>query len=133
MGRLDYVKGIHHLIDALELLKSDRNDWECWILGEERLKSELQAQSRRLSLTNDVKFLGLTDKVKPFLSQADIFVFSGLQDTQPHSVMEAQLRGVPVIVSDAAGLPEMVINGDNGLIAEAGNSTQLYLHIKYLL
>jgi glycosyltransferase involved in cell wall biosynthesis len=47
--------------------------------------------------------------------------------------MEAQLSGVPVIVSDAAGLPEMVINGENGLVAAAGNSHQLYLHLKHLL
>jgi glycosyltransferase involved in cell wall biosynthesis len=86
-----------------------------------------------LGLENVVKFLGLTNDIMHFLSQADIFVLPGLQDTQPHSVMEAQLSGVPVIVSDAAGLPEMVINGENGLVAAAGNSHQLYLHLKHLL
>ncbi|MFP5108876.1 glycosyltransferase family 4 protein [Neobacillus sp. C211] len=133
MGRLVYLKGIHHLIDALALLKADRNDWECWILGEGDLNGELQCQCQRLGLENVVKFLGLTDDISHFLSQSDIFVLPGLQDTQPHSVMEAQLSGVSVIVSDAAGLPEMVINGENGLVAAAGNSNQLYLHINYLL
>ncbi|MEK1833460.1 glycosyltransferase [Priestia megaterium] len=33
MGRLVYLKGVHHLLDALALLKEDRDDWECWILG----------------------------------------------------------------------------------------------------
>jgi len=133
MGRLVYLKGIQHLIDALALLKPDRNDWECWILGEGNLQNELQGKCLRLGLGNEVKFLGLTDNVSHYLSQADIFVLPGLQDTQPHSVMEAQLSGVPVIVSDAAGLPEMVIHGENGLVAAAGNSHQLYLHLKYLL
>jgi glycosyltransferase involved in cell wall biosynthesis len=86
-----------------------------------------------MGLEGDVKFLGVSDNVPDFLRQADIFVLPGLQDTQPHSVMEAQLSGVPVIVSDAAGLPEMVINGGNGLIAAAGNSHQLFLHLNYLL
>lgn len=132
-GRLVYLKGLQYLIDSLAILKQERSDWECWILGEGLLQNELQEQCKRLGLTNDVKFLGVSDNVPHFLRQADIFVLPGLQDTQPHSVMEAQLSGIPVIVSDAAGLPEMVIDGDNGLVVEAGNSHQLYLQIKYLL
>jgi glycosyltransferase involved in cell wall biosynthesis len=132
-GRLVYLKGLQYLIESLAILKQERSDWECWILGEGLLQSELQLQCNRLGLANDVKFLGVSDNVPHFLRQADIFVLPGLQDTQPHSVMEAQLSGVPVIVSDAAGLPEMVMNGDNGLVAETGNSHQLYLHLKYLL
>jgi glycosyltransferase involved in cell wall biosynthesis len=132
-GRLVYLKGLQHLIESLSILKLHRSDWECWILGEGLLQNELQAQCINMGLEGDVKFLGVSDNIPHFLRQADIFVLPGLQDTQPHSVMEAQLSGVPVIVSDAAGLPEMVINGENGLVAAAGNSHQLYLHLKYLL
>ncbi|MFP5108875.1 glycosyltransferase family 4 protein [Neobacillus sp. C211] len=132
-GRLVYLKGLQHLIESLAILKLYRSDWECWILGEGLLQNELQAQCINMGLEGDVKFLGVSDNVPHFLRQADIFVLPGLQDTQPHSVMEAQLSGVPVIVSDAAGLPEMVINGENGLVAAAGNSHQLYLHLNYLL
>ncbi len=132
-GRLVYLKGIHHLLDALALLKMNRNDWECWILGEGALQSELQGQCRRLGLAQEVKFLGVSNNVPQFLKQADIFVLPSLQDSQPLSLMEAQLIGVPVIVSDAAGLPEMVVNGETGLIAPSGDSQQLYERLKYLL
>ena len=132
-GRLVYLKGIQYLIDALAMLKADRDDWECWILGEGVLKNELQVQCHKLGVTNEVKFLGVSDNVPYFLQKADIFVLPGLQDTQPHSVMEAQLLGVPTIVSDASGLPEMVLNKENGLIVPAGNSNELYKALKYLL
>ncbi|QNK47357.1 glycosyltransferase family 4 protein [Brevibacterium sp. PAMC23299] len=132
-GRLVFLKGIQYLIEALAKLKLDRRDWECWILGEGAMQSELQGNCTRLGLTNEVKFLGVTNNVPHFLKQADIFVLPGLQDTQPHSLMEAQLIGLPAIVSDAAALPEMVSNGQNGLVFPAGNSQQLYIKLKYLL
>jgi glycosyltransferase involved in cell wall biosynthesis len=133
VGRLVYLKGIHHIIDALAMLKGDRNDWECWIIGEGDLKHELQEQCQTLGLTNEVKFLGVSDNVSHFLRQADIFVHPSLYDTQPYSIMEAQISGVPVIVSDAGGLPEMVEIGKSGLITEVGNIQELCEQIKYLL
>ncbi len=132
-GRLVYLKGIQYLIDALALLKHERNDWECWILGEGNLKNELQLKCRQLGLENEVKFLGVSNNVPHFLKQADIFVLPGLQDTQPHSVMEAQLIGVPIIVSDAAGLPEMVLDGVNGIVVPVGDIQQLKQQINFLL
>lgn len=136
MGRLVYLKGVHHLIDALAILKHYRNDWECWILGDggkDSLKMELEAQCQKLNLTNEIKFLGVTNNVPHVLKQADIFVLPSLQDTQPHSVMEAQISGVPVIVSNAAGLPEMVKGGKRGLVAPVGNILELSEQIKHLL
>ncbi|PWA12715.1 glycosyltransferase family 1 protein [Pueribacillus theae] len=132
-GRLVYLKGIHHLIDALGQLKKHRNDWVCWILGEGDLKKELQLQCQRLGIANQVEFLGTKNNVLDYLKQADLFVLPSLQDTQPHSVMEAQVAGVPVIVSNAAGLPEMVTNGETGFIASVGDSQQLFREMNYLL
>ena len=132
-GRLVYLKGVHHLIDALGLLKKQRNDWVCWILGEGELKHNLQRQCKDAGIEHDVEFLVTKRNVYDYLKQADLFVLPSLQDTQPHSVMEAQVAGVAVIVSNAAGLPEMVINGKTGLIAQAGDSEQLFKQINYLL
>jgi glycosyltransferase involved in cell wall biosynthesis len=135
MGRLAYLKGVHHLIGALSLLKQYRTDWECWILGEgfQEVEEELRDQCETLDLEDEIKFLGTRENVADFLKLADIFVLPSLQDTQPHSVMEAQLSGKPVIVSDAAGLPEMVENGTNGLIFPTGEVQELSNQINYLL
>lgn len=132
-GRLVYLKGIHHLIDALGLLKQKRSDWVCWLLGEGELEGALRAQCKQLGIEHDVQFLGVRNNVIDYLQQSDLFVLPSLQDTQPHSVMEAQVSGVPVIVSNASGLPEMVENGKTGLITSAGDHEQLYKQINYLL
>jgi glycosyltransferase involved in cell wall biosynthesis len=133
MGRLVYLKGVHHLLDALALLKEDRDDWECWILGEGELKAELQEQCQSLELSNHIRFLGISNDVAHFLREADIFVHPSIHDTQPYSVMEAQLAGLPVLVSNTAGLPEMVEVGRSGLVSSVGNIHELYDQLRYLL
>jgi glycosyltransferase involved in cell wall biosynthesis len=132
-GRLVYLKGVHYLIDALALLKQTRIDWECWILGEGNLKSELQAKSHQLGLEKNIRFLGSTNNVPYYLKQADLFVLPGLQDTQPQSVIEAQLMGIPVIVSNASALPEMIQDGVTGLVVPVRDTQQLAKQINYLL
>jgi len=133
IGRLVYLKGVHHLLDALALLKEDRDDWECWILGKGELQWELEEQCKKLELSNLVRFLGISNDVAHFLREADIFVHPSIHDTQPYSVMEAQLAGLPVLVSNTAGLPEMVEVGRSGLVSSVGNIHELYYQLKYLL
>lgn len=132
-GRLVTLKGLHSLIPALGKLSRERQDWECWILGEGSIRAELEQACRKFGIDGSVRFFGTVENVLPYLNSADIFVLPGLQDTQPHSVMEAQLAGLPVIVSDAAGLPEMVQHQVNGMIFPAGNSEVLFMQLRSLL
>lgn len=107
-GRLEYIKGVHVLIKALASLKTKRSDWVCWIAGEGNLLDELRNQASEACIASDIVFWGKLDNIPAFLKHADIYVQPSLQDTQPFSVTEAQLAGVPVIVSGTAGMPEMV-------------------------
>lgn len=115
-GRLEYIKGVHVLIKALASLKNKRSDWVCWIAGEGNLTDELRAQAASTGIGADVVFWGKLDNIPSFLRHADIYVQPSLQDTQPFSVTEAQLAGVPVIVSGTAGMPEMVEPGRTGWV-----------------
>ncbi|MFP7476811.1 glycosyltransferase family 4 protein [Terribacillus saccharophilus] len=135
VGRLVQLKGVHVLIDALRQLKAINTEWECWILGdgfEEAIK-RFTDQMEDADLLSDIRLLGSVANVKDYLETADIFVLPSLQDTQPHSVMEAQLSGIPVVVSNAGGLPEMVEEGVTGLLSEAGNSSSLASQLARLL
>ncbi|MGD6854413.1 glycosyltransferase family 4 protein [Bacillus infantis] len=132
-GRLVTLKGLHTLLPALGKLYKERQDWECWILGEGGIRAELEQACRNFGIAGSVLFFGTVENVLPYLNSADIFVLPGLQDTQPHSVMEAQLAGLPAIVSDAAGLPEMVHNQVNGMIFPAGNSEALLMQLRSLI
>lgn len=132
-GRLDRIKGVQHLITALSKLKKTRNDWVCWIVGDGNKKVELQAQSKVLGLKKEVLFFGKRDDVPYLLSISDIFVLPSLLENQPLSVIEAQIAGMAVIVSNAGGLPEIVEHGVTGVISPAGDPRTLCIKINYLL
>lgn len=132
-ARLTFVKGIDVLIEALGLLKQSRQDWVCWIVGEGEKRGELEQQAANLGLQNDVMFLGERHDVPALLTLSDIFVHSCIQDNQPFSVMEAQMAGLPVCVSEAGGLPEMVEHGVTGLVSPVRDSFALSEQLKLLL
>ncbi|MFC7371709.1 glycosyltransferase family 4 protein [Fictibacillus iocasae] len=132
-GRLVYLKGIHSLMLALAKVKDIRDDWECWIIGDGDQRSACESQVKKLGLTGKIRFLGQQTNVYPYLKLSDMFIFPSLQDNQPFSIIEAQYSGLPVIVSDSAGLPEMVKHEKNGLIFKAGDYRELSMNIMRLL
>ncbi|MFP7254017.1 glycosyltransferase family 4 protein [Terribacillus goriensis] len=131
-GRLIELKGLSYLVDALASLK-DRQDWVCWMIGEGRNKQQLQNRVINAGLQAHVVFLGKREDVPSILKLADIVVSPSLIDNQPLSVIEAQLSGRAVIVSDAGGLPEMVNHGVTGLVIPKADTAALHSAIQTLL
>ncbi|MGG1876539.1 glycosyltransferase family 4 protein [Paenibacillus cisolokensis] len=132
-ARLVYVKGIHVLISALEILRHMRDDWVCWIVGDGDYRGQLELQTVNSSLQYHVFFHGSRNDVPAMLTQSDIFVHTCIQDNQPYSVMEAQMAGLPCIVSSAGGLPEMVQHGQTGLISPVGDAYTVAQQLNLLL
>ncbi|MDA7027832.1 glycosyltransferase family 4 protein [Bacillus sp. CLL-7-23] len=132
-GRLTQNKGVHHLVSALEQLKEIRNDWVCWIVGEGEKLAGLRVQADQLGLSDDITFLKNRNDVPYLMTLADIFVLPSLLENQPLSVIEAQLAGLPVIVSDAGGIPEIVEHEITGLITPKGDEKALLNCLNQLL
>nr|WP_283163271.1 glycosyltransferase family 4 protein [Sporolactobacillus mangiferae] len=134
-GRLVELKGVHHLLTALGQLKKERaeKDWVCWIIGDGDQMEDLKIRAQSLSLTDDVFFFGERQDIPYLLSLSDVHVLPSLLENQPLSVIEAQLAGKAVLVSDAGGLPEMVENGVTGIVVPAGDPQSLYENLDLLL
>ncbi|GIP24124.1 glycosyltransferase family 4 protein [Paenibacillus sp. J22TS3] len=132
-GRVEYVKGVHILIEALGQLRQARSDWICWIIGDGTLLPQLQHRSMELGLNQDVEFLGRIDNIPSALKKADIYVQPSLQDTQPFSLTEAQLAGVACIAANATGMPEMIQEGVTGRLFAPENPGSLADGLNLLL
>jgi glycosyltransferase involved in cell wall biosynthesis len=132
-GRLVELKGVHHLLSALSQLKEIRQDWICWIVGEGEKQAELKVQNEGLGLKDDVFFFEKRDDIPRMLANSDIFVLPSLLENQSLSVIEAQIAGKPVIVSDAGGLPEMVEHEVTGIISPVGDIEKLSYNLDLLL
>jgi glycosyltransferase involved in cell wall biosynthesis len=132
-ARLAFIKGHQILLQALVKLKQQRNDWVCWLVGDGNLRNDLKIMARKLNLEQNLKFLGSQKNIPSILKQADICVLSSLQESFPYAIMEAQIAGLPVVVTDAGGLPETVIHGQTGFISPKGNSESIYLNLRKLI
>ena len=82
----------------------------------------LRQLAAALGLQDAVHFAGLVMPVYPLLARADLVVMPSLEEPLGQSQLEALALGVPVVVSDAGGLPETVIHGETGWIARAGDA-----------
>lgn len=132
-ARLDPVKGHETLLQALGKLKWLRQDWVCLLLGDGSTRNKLEALQQQLGLKRYVFFMGNRDDVPAIVSSADLIVLPSLQDNQPFAIMEAQIAGKPVVVSNAGGIPEMVKHGETGLMFPKGRSDVLANNLATLL
>jgi glycogen synthase len=82
-----------------------------------------------------VHYLGRLDSaaVRACLSQADIFLMPSLWENCPYSCLEAMAAGKPVVGSDQGGMPELIRDGENGLLAEAGSAAAFISCLERLL
>ncbi|MFQ6060490.1 MAG: glycosyltransferase family 4 protein, partial [Thermoplasmata archaeon] len=88
------------------------------IVGDGSRREEVEATISDLNLSDSVTITGLVDNVFIPLSLCDIYVHISLQEGLPHSILEAMMSGKPVIASNTGGIPEAVVDGQNGILVE---------------
>lgn len=133
VARLVPEKGHRHLLKALAHLNKKRQDWVCWLVGDGYLRKSLIQLRDRLQLQEQVIFAGAQENVPSILAKADIFVLPSMLETLGYAVMEAQLAGKPVVVTDAGGLSEVVSHRETGLVVPAGQSKPLFHNLQLLM
>ncbi len=125
VGRLVHQKGLDILLRALAKIKDD--DWTLTIAGEGPLKEELTSASRALGLAERITFRGWLgrDQLPEVYEQADVFVLPSRDEGMPNAMLEAMSAGLPVVGSKVAGLDEVVIDGDCGVLVPPENTEAL--------
>jgi L-malate glycosyltransferase len=124
-------KGISVLIRALARLQ--RSDLELEIAGEGPEAAALERLVAQLGLTERVRFLGLRNDVQDLLARADLFVHPATWgEAFGFTITEAMAAGVPVIATRAGGIPEIVVDGESGLLVAPGSVEELALALARL-
>lgn len=118
IGSLNISKSVGNIIDAFSLLLRRFPDARLLIVGDGSLREELLEQVKKLELVNAVFFFGGVsyDNVPSMLAAGDLFVSPSLDEGMPRSVLEAMSMRLPVVVTPVGGNPEIVIDGENGLL-----------------
>jgi colanic acid/amylovoran biosynthesis glycosyltransferase len=133
VATLNELKGHAVLLDALAMGGAELERIQLDLVGSGPLEASLRAQVARLGLERRVHFHGTRseDEVAELLDAADLFVLasvvasSGQMDGIPVALMEALAAGLPVIASRLSGIPELVRDGETGLLARPGDGVDL--------
>ncbi len=91
------------------------------IVGDGPDRSESERLARELGIFEDIKFLGKQTLLPEILSASDLMLMPSQSESFGLSALEAMSCNVPVVASSAGGLPELVVHGETGFIAELGD------------
>ncbi len=133
VGRLSREKGADILIEAAHLLKLNGRAFRVTIVGDGPERANLEALVARYGLTADVQFVGWQVDVDPYYRLATLVVTPSRRESLGLTVLEGMLRGRPVIACRVEGVPEIVSNGETGILIGSENPQELAQAIERLL
>lgn len=116
VGRLVPVKGHIHLIDALPEVLRWRPDAAVLIVGDGALRCDLEARARSLGVADRVFLPGHREGVADILEAADLFALPSLNEGLGLALVEAMAMGLATVASRVGGVPEVVLDGETGLL-----------------
>jgi len=137
LGRVVPRKGVHILIKALSIAKQRTPNIGATIAGpaDSQYLKKLKKLVKELGLENNVTFIGLVEEEKKYhiIKAHKILVVPSLKDYSPSVPLEAQALGVPVIASRVGAIPEIVRDGETGILIEPGNVLELAKAMELML
>lgn len=135
VGRLTPKKGHRDLLAALARLTRDPRwgELRLLIVGTGALLPALRREAEQRGLGERVIFAGFQREVLPFLQAADIFVLPSIQEGLSLSALEAMALGKPVVACRVGGTPEVVVDGQTGVLVSPGQPVELAAALERLL
>jgi glycosyltransferase involved in cell wall biosynthesis len=125
VGRLALQKGQRHLIAAMPLLLERVPRAQAVIAGSGDLEEFLRDLADDLRVTERVHVLGPRKDVQALMHAMDVFVMPSIWEGFGLVLLEAMAAGRPIVASRVATIPEVVVDGETGLLLPAGDPLAL--------
>ena len=127
VGRLDVQKGVEYLIRAIPIVIKTYSKVHFFILGNGNLENMLKSLAKKLKIIDHITFLDMIplEKMCEFYSSADIFCLPSLHEGFPLSIAESLSIGLVIVASAIEGIPEAIIENENGFLTTPKNVLQL--------
>jgi colanic acid/amylovoran biosynthesis glycosyltransferase len=127
VGRLVSGKGLSLLLDALADVAARGHDVALDVVGEGPAGDALRERAATLGLDGRVRWLGAVgqDEIRRHYAEADAFCLPSFAEGVPVVLMEAMATALPVVATRIAGIPELIEDGESGLLVAPARSDEL--------
>lgn len=127
VGRLVPEKGEAVLVDALARLRDAGRAVEATFVGDGPSRAALEARVRALGLADRVTFTGAVgqSEIRGLYARADVFCLPSFAEGVPVVLMEAMAMELPVVTTRITGVPELISDGQDGLLVAPGRADAL--------
>jgi len=131
------IKGLEYFIESLRLVRGRRDSIMGMIVGkfseEDQYYRRLRYLVERYRLLDRVIFTGFKKDVFPYISAMDVFVLPSLSEGFPIALLETMAMQKPIVASRVGGIPEIVKDGESGILVEPKDIHAMSDAILYLI
>jgi len=125
VAHLSAEKGLFYLVEAAARIPDVKSRMRFVIVGEGRCRAALEEQVEVRGLRKCFYFAGFQTAPSEYLRQFDLFVLPSLSEGLSSAILSAMALALPVIATDVGGIPELVRNGENGILVPAADPLAL--------
>ena len=120
-GHKDYP----NLLTAFAIVRKKLDNIKLCLVGDGPLKKEIEKIADQLGISKDVIFTNFVENVGEYLKAFNIFVLASRKEGLGTSLIDALSVGLPIIATNAGGIPELIKDDKNGILVEAKNNIKL--------
>lgn len=124
-SRIDAIKGLNVLLDAMVKLRDKGMKFHYYMIGEGPDLESLKEQCKMLNLDTYVTFVGYQANVEEWLNAADIFAITSYQENHSIALLEAMRAGKAIVATNVGGNSESIRDGYEGYLVPAGDANAL--------
>jgi glycosyltransferase involved in cell wall biosynthesis len=119
VGRLSPEKDVETLLRAVAIARSQDARFRLQVAGNGECMAHLKQSAGDLGLAESVTFLGNVENIPSLLGKASMSVLSSVSEGISLTLLEAMARGLPVVATSVGGNPEIIVDGETGLLVPA--------------
>lgn len=127
-----HTKGLDRSITAAKKLKLEGYNFKWFIVGDGEDYELMREIIRNSDLSNEMILMGEIKNPYPYIKLCDVYVMASRREGKPMAVTEAQILGLPIIVTNYSSAKEQVINGKDGIIVDNVDES-IYFGVKEIL
>ncbi|MFH1572455.1 MAG: glycosyltransferase family 4 protein [Acidobacteriota bacterium] len=116
LASLSPEKGLDYLVEAASMIPRGQAHMRFVVVGEGECRRDLESRVQEKNLADIFQFTGFQGQTLAYLRSFDVFVLPSLSEGLSSAILAAMAASLPVVATDVGGIPELVRDGENGIL-----------------